>query len=358
MKEPDQFNRIFVPGAFWGILGLPRAGKTTVLLMIAQAALEHGWVVISNVKLHKWDTARERNFEATVPGYHYVRTWAQLWGLLPQYVGMTYDKTKITHRYSTKTKIMLCIDEAMLTDLGGGRTLQSSKPRSAISMAAQAGKLGISIVIVAHSTKMLTSQMRVGGLLTGYVRKIGKPPFSAQEMARFEVPDPDVINFDPDNLSHYRMVWLRVQLDETVGIARSQEMLALPEGGYDSTQVVFISETPASVVTGTYPAPHEDKPFDMDHMLETLSEVEPEEMAVAIAKELAYPPHGAKKPAKDDGPEPAPEHSGVEKTGEIKNAIVALLKNGLTPAQVIERVGKERRSQVYEYQRQIKLGLI
>jgi hypothetical protein len=362
--EDDQYLRIFQPGVFWGILGRPRTGKSTVLMMIAQAALNHGWVVFSNVMLHKWNPKRERFVQDTVPNYHYVNTWGQLFALLPKYVGRVYDRE--AGKATMKSRILLAIDEAMMTDLGGGRTLQSSKPRSAVGMAAQAAKLGITIVIVAHSAKMLTSSMRTSGLLFGYIRKIRYGVYSAQEIARFEVPDPDIVDFDPEKMDHYKKYWLKVM---PTGIAQAQEMIESPEGGYDPSQVIYISETPATMTTGAYPEPFSKIPFDMDHMLEVLSAVEPEDVAMAIANEMASPPRpGAKGiPRKDseDSPEPdereskpASEHSGEERTGEIKTTIINLLRVTRSPTKVIDQVGKERKSQVYKYWKMIESGQI
>lgn len=213
-------------------------------------------------------------------------------------------------------------------------------------------------VLTHNSDKMLTSQMRVQGLLTGYIRKIAKAPYSPQEIARFEVPDPDVISFDPDNRSHYKMYYLRVT---PVGIARSQEMIALPEGGYDPEAIIYVSETPASLKVGVYPGTN--IPFNLDHMIETLSDSRPETVAEAIAHEIQNPVRPGKKPERVSGEDdeekldPArTENHGEERTGEIKMKIVSLLKSGLSVAQIVERMGKQVRSQAYQYAKDLRTG--
>lgn len=353
IKGEDSFNRIFRPGAFWGVLGVPRTGKTTTLMLIAEAALMHGWVVFSNVMLRRYDPKKPyqgklgRFVVAELPNYFHVKSFGDIFALLPRFVG--------------RARILMVVDEGMMSDFGGGRTLQSTKPRSAAAMAAQASKLGISIVIVGHSTKMLATSMRVGGLLTGYIRKTAGKGHSAQEIARFEIPNPDVIKFDPDNLSHYLMSWRKVV---PKGIARSQEMIMLSDGTYPPDKVIYEPNTPASLSTGTYPHPNQNVPFNLDHMLEVLSDILPEDAGEAITIEMMNPPRIGKKETqpereredvKSGGDD---DHDGEERTGEIKNTIVSLYKSGLTRPQITERLGRTRRSQVYKYTNAVDEGLL
>jgi energy-coupling factor transporter ATP-binding protein EcfA2 len=355
IDEQDRFGRIFKPGAFWGILGPPGSGKSTLLMNYAQAALNHGWIVFSNVKLHKWHPKLKRFKSDMVSHYHFVTTWGEIFALLPRYVGMQFNEE--TGKMELRNRIMLGVDELLMSEMGGGKTLQSGKTRSAVSIAAQARKLGITIVVVAQSEKMITGAMRVGQLLFGYMRKVRKPPYTAQEIVRFEIPNPDIIRFDPDNPLHYKMTWRKVV---PKGIARSQEMIwRSPEEGYDPNAVIYISETPAALTLGTYPDTKE--PFNIDHMLEVLGKTEPEDVAEAIAKEMQNPPRpgAAIGPTSEEESEdgvPEQEHEGGTPTGEIKNTIVSLYKSGMSRRQITDRLGKGRRSQVYLYCEKVDNG--
>jgi DNA polymerase III delta prime subunit len=340
MKQVDIFDRLLKKGYLWLVLGLPGTGKTTVAIMFAQSALKHGWEVISNIALCRWVPEEQDFVWTTYPGYHHATSWAEAMTVLPDIL----DKEK---------NCLLLLDEPLLSDIGGGQQMSKAQTRAVVSFFAQARKVKTASIIITQGPKMVSAVMRTPGVLIRgkIIKGLTVPGYGREEVAVISVPDPASVDSDkPEKTKWIKKILCPIR---PTGLARSPEMIRLPDGKYDPTQVIFDSDNPSSMELGEV----KGKMFDLAGLIKALGKVKKRKMLPQTIRDFMAHPE-AFRPARelDTLEDNSYEETGHEEAesgyGELKQDVIDALLSGEAPGDVSKRL-QCARSYVYEVRKQL-----
>ncbi len=251
------FTELFAPGVNVAIIGGRGSGKSWTASLVSSCALEHGYLVASNILCKRWLVAEDNPGTGTwveeyPRGYTKVRSYHDLFGVI---------ETALRRR----RRVLFVLDEAgaLAKSYAKGETSLTQAVRDSIAFMAIARHLDVCTLILSQSLENLGVSFRSfeGGLLDLVISK----PRGSREIARFES--------DTGRVAERRVT--------AYGLAHPEEW-AKDEPG----RIVY-SDSVAAFDRGVYPGTK--VPFRLRELLEALSDQLPDRYPDIIREHLERP---------------------------------------------------------------------